>query len=108
MNKRVDCLDSQQAVQQMFVSRLEKMQRTGDAWMTIQAVLALLNDCEQKYAGSQSLHKQAELEELQAAVVRVNRKVAILEKELSELSWSTNPDRSGGAWTDEELRQFRW
>jgi hypothetical protein len=30
----------------MFVSRLENMQKNGDAWLTITAVLALLNDCD--------------------------------------------------------------
>lgn len=30
----------------MFVARLENMQANGDAWLTIPAVLALLNDCD--------------------------------------------------------------
>lgn len=30
----------------MFVARLENMQRQGDTWLTIGAVLALLNDCD--------------------------------------------------------------
>ena len=30
----------------MFVARLEKMQETGDQWLTIAAVLALLYDCD--------------------------------------------------------------
>lgn len=30
----------------MFVARLENMSRNGDAWLTIPAVLALLNDCD--------------------------------------------------------------
>jgi hypothetical protein len=30
----------------MFVARLENMQRNGDQWLTVPAVLALLNDCD--------------------------------------------------------------
>ena len=30
----------------MFVARLENMQKHGDHWLTVQAVLALLNDCD--------------------------------------------------------------
>ena len=30
----------------MFVARLEKMQKTGDKWLTAESVLALLNDCD--------------------------------------------------------------
>lgn len=30
----------------MFVARLENMQKNGDTWLTIPAVLALLNDCD--------------------------------------------------------------
>lgn len=30
----------------MFVARLENMQQHGDHWLTVQAVLALLNDCD--------------------------------------------------------------
>lgn len=30
----------------MFVARLENMQKNGDTWLTVQAVLALLNDCD--------------------------------------------------------------
>lgn len=30
----------------MFVARLEAMRTRGDAWLTITAVLALLNDCD--------------------------------------------------------------
>ena len=30
----------------MFVARLEKMQEQGNQWLTIAAVLALLNDCD--------------------------------------------------------------
>jgi hypothetical protein len=30
----------------MFVARLENMQKNGDRWLTVEAVLALLNDCD--------------------------------------------------------------
>ena len=30
----------------MFVARLENMQKNGDQWLTVTAVLALLNDCD--------------------------------------------------------------
>jgi hypothetical protein len=30
----------------MFVARLEKMQEQGNNWLTVAAVLALLNDCD--------------------------------------------------------------
>lgn len=30
----------------MLVARLENMQKNGDIWLTVQAVLALLNDCD--------------------------------------------------------------
>lgn len=30
----------------MFVARLENMQQNGDRWLTVAAVLALLNDCD--------------------------------------------------------------
>lgn len=30
----------------MFVARLENMQKNGDTWLTVHAVLALLNDCD--------------------------------------------------------------
>lgn len=30
----------------MFVARLENMQKNGDHWLTVTAVLALLNDCD--------------------------------------------------------------
>jgi hypothetical protein len=30
----------------MLVARLENMQAQGDTWLTVQAVLALLNDCD--------------------------------------------------------------
>jgi hypothetical protein len=30
----------------MFVGRLENMQKNGDRWLTVEAVLALLNDCD--------------------------------------------------------------
>ena len=30
----------------MLVARLENMQKNGDVWLTAQAVLALLNDCD--------------------------------------------------------------
>jgi len=32
------------AARGMFVARLENMQKNGDTWLTVQAVLALLND----------------------------------------------------------------
>ena len=31
---------------EMFVARLENMQTNGDTWLTIVAVLALMNDCD--------------------------------------------------------------
>ena len=37
---------AEQYSRRMFVSRLEHMQRQGDQWLTIQAVLALLNNCD--------------------------------------------------------------
>lgn len=30
----------------MFVARLENMQKNGDTWLTIAAVLELLDDCD--------------------------------------------------------------
>lgn len=30
----------------MFVARLEDLQQSGDHWLTVTAVLALLNDCD--------------------------------------------------------------
>jgi hypothetical protein len=30
----------------MFVARLENMEKNGDRWLTVNAVLALLNDCD--------------------------------------------------------------
>jgi len=30
----------------MFIARLEMMQKDGDKWLTIESVLALLNDCD--------------------------------------------------------------
>lgn len=30
----------------MLVARLENMQKQGDHWLTVQAVLALMNDCD--------------------------------------------------------------
>ena len=37
----------------MFVARLENMQANGDAWLTVPAVLALLNDCDMIAAAQQ-------------------------------------------------------
>ena len=37
----------------MFVARLENMQANGDAWLTVPAVLALLNDCDMIAAAHQ-------------------------------------------------------
>jgi hypothetical protein len=34
----------------MIVARLEKMRSNGDTWLTIAAVLALLNDCDMRAA----------------------------------------------------------
>jgi len=42
--KRV--LEAEIESRQMFVARLENMQKEGHTWLTIQAVLALLNDCD--------------------------------------------------------------
>jgi hypothetical protein len=50
----------------------------------------------------------SELEELRAELARLKRKVARLEKELSDHSWTTNPDRQGGGWSAEELDQYSW
>lgn len=51
----------------------------------------------------------SELDDLRAELARLKRKVVRLEKELSEHSWTTNPDRSGGAWTQEEIdRSKTW
>lgn len=35
-----------QSSRQMFVARLENMQQNNDRWLTTEAVLALLNDCD--------------------------------------------------------------
>ncbi len=49
---RVAALDSSatesidRSARSLFVARLEAMQRSGDHWLTIVAVLALLNDCD--------------------------------------------------------------
>lgn len=39
-------LKIEQSSRRMFISRLENMQQNGDAWLTIQATLMLLNDCD--------------------------------------------------------------
>lgn len=49
----------------------------------------------------------SELDDLKAELARLKRKVVRLEKELSDHSWTTNPDRSGGAWTDQEISDAR-
>lgn len=38
-------LDVESNSRRMFVARLENMQANGDQWLTVAAVLALLNDC---------------------------------------------------------------
>ena len=42
----VPCPSADAASRAMFVARLENMLENGHAWLTIRAVLALLNDCD--------------------------------------------------------------
>jgi hypothetical protein len=42
----------------MFVARLEKMQEQGDQWLTVVAVLALLNDCDRLASLSADIAKE--------------------------------------------------
>ena len=39
-------LDIERESRAMFMARLENMQARGDRWLTTEAVLALLNDCD--------------------------------------------------------------
>lgn len=41
----------------MFVARLENMQKNGDNWMTVAAVLALLNDCDMLALSSKEIDR---------------------------------------------------
>jgi hypothetical protein len=43
---RADRLRAERDSKNMFVARLENMVKNGDCWLTIPAVLALLNDCD--------------------------------------------------------------
>jgi hypothetical protein len=40
------CVAAERSSRGMFVARLENMQKSGDQWLTVHAVLALLNDCD--------------------------------------------------------------
>lgn len=46
MTTAADRIEADAESRGMFVARLENMQRNGDRWLTIEAVLALLNDCD--------------------------------------------------------------
>jgi flagellin-like hook-associated protein FlgL len=41
-----DTISAERSSRGMFVARLENMQKNRDTWLTAQAVLALLNDCD--------------------------------------------------------------
>ena len=38
--------EAERSSRRMFVARLENMQQNGNQWLTVTAVLALLNDCD--------------------------------------------------------------
>ena len=38
--------EAEKSSRRMFAARLENMDQHGDKWLTVQAVLALLNDCD--------------------------------------------------------------
>ena len=45
----------------MFIARLENMNNNGHHWLTIQAVLALLNDCDMLAADSEDEYSLNEI-----------------------------------------------
>jgi hypothetical protein len=54
-------------------------------------------------------HFEIEIDRLLEKIRRLERKVRELENQRMVDSWTTNPDRSGGAWTQEELdRSKTW
>ena len=44
-----------------------------------------------------------EIERLQEKIRRLERRIRELEAQRAEDSWTTNPDRSGGAYTAQEV-----
>lgn len=44
-----------------------------------------------------------EVERLQEKIRRLERRIRELEAQRAEDSWTTNPDRSGGAYTAQEI-----
>jgi len=46
-------------------------------------------------------------ERLRAEVVRLQRRVSELEKRASEDSWTRNPDRMGGSFSQDEIDRAR-
>lgn len=60
-------LEPERESRAMFVTRLENMQENGDKWLTVESVLALLNDCDmlaqRPNANTKPLSRQDEIQE---------------------------------------------
>ena len=54
---------------------------------------------------STSLKEQ--LAEANRKLAQANTKIKKLEKQNNDMSWATNPDRSGGAFTEQEIQDSR-
>lgn len=51
---------------------------------------------------SPQFHEDTEIDRLLAKIARLERRVRELEAQRTADSWRTNPDRSGGAFTEDE------
>jgi len=55
----------------------------------------------------QTWYLEAQLTEAHKQIARLERRIAELEKRNSDMSWELNPDRSGGAFTQQEIDESR-
>ncbi len=51
---------------------------------------------------------QRQLEDLRLRYAALSNEVVELRRQLSDQSWTINPDRSGGAFTADELENTGW
>lgn len=50
--------------------------------------------------------EELEIERLEQKIIRLERRVRELEAQRQENSWRANPDRSGGAYTQDEIAHY--